>query len=139
MVLSSGGTRRMSSSRPGAPGADAAAITAGRRRRRPWLVLLAGAALLAAAGAAAALWHDGSAGTAAAGLAALFASAPRLAEAIRGWGAWGPVGSMLLMVAHSLLPFPAELIAIANGAVFGLGPGVAITWAGAMLGALLGF
>lgn len=49
------------------------------------------------------------------------------------------VGSMLLMVAHSFVPFPSEFIAIANGMVFGLIMGTIITWIGAMLGAILAF
>lgn len=66
-------------------------------------------------------------------------SAEAIADAIRSWGAWAMVGSMLLMVAHSFVPFPSELIAIANGMVFGLVMGTIITWIGAMLGAILAF
>jgi len=43
------------------------------------------------------------------------------------------------MVAHSFVPFPAELIAIANGLAFGLIGGVAVTWLGAMAGAILAY
>jgi uncharacterized membrane protein YdjX (TVP38/TMEM64 family) len=39
------------------------------------------------------------------------------------------------MVLHSFLPLPAELIAIANGMLFGSAAGVGITWIGAMIGA----
>lgn len=66
-------------------------------------------------------------------------SAEAIADAIRSWGAWAMVGSVLLMVAHSFVPFPSELIAIANGMVFGLVMGTMITWIGAMLGAILAF
>ncbi len=58
---------------------------------------------------------------------------------IESWGAWAVAGSLLLMVAHSFVPFPSEFVAIANGMVFGLGMGTAVTWAGAMLGAILSF
>jgi len=58
---------------------------------------------------------------------------------IRSWGMWGVCASLLLMILHSLVPFPAELVAIANGAVFGAFWGVVITWSGAMLGAFLAF
>lgn len=58
---------------------------------------------------------------------------------IRSWGAWAAVGSVLLMVAHSLIPFPAEFISFANGMLFGPLWGVIITWTGAMLGASLAF
>ena len=58
---------------------------------------------------------------------------------IRSWGAWGVVGSIGLMVAHSFLPFPAEVVAIANGIVYGPAWGTVITWLGAMLGASAAF
>jgi uncharacterized membrane protein YdjX (TVP38/TMEM64 family) len=60
----------------------------------------------------------------------------RIAEA---WGAWAPVASIALMILHSFLPFPAELIAIANGMLFGPIWGTLVTWVGAMLGAALAF
>jgi uncharacterized membrane protein YdjX (TVP38/TMEM64 family) len=60
----------------------------------------------------------------------------RIAEA---WGAWAPVVSIALMILHSFLPFPAELIAIANGMLFGPVWGTLVTWIGAMLGAALAF
>jgi len=58
---------------------------------------------------------------------------------IRSWGMWGILGSIGLMVLHSFIPFPAELIAVANGLVYGPVLGTVITWTGAMLGALLAF
>jgi uncharacterized membrane protein YdjX (TVP38/TMEM64 family) len=54
---------------------------------------------------------------------------------IRALGMWGVAGSIGLMVAHSFLPFPAEIIACANGIVYGAFWGTVITWIGAMLGA----
>jgi len=54
------------------------------------------------------------------------------------WGEWGVVASILLMVLHSFVPFPAEFVAIANGMCFRLFWGTVITW-GAMMGALLAF
>jgi uncharacterized membrane protein YdjX (TVP38/TMEM64 family) len=57
----------------------------------------------------------------------------------RSWGAWAVLGSIGLMIAHSFLPFPAEIIACANGMVFGPMWGAVITWVGAMLGASAGF
>jgi uncharacterized membrane protein YdjX (TVP38/TMEM64 family) len=60
----------------------------------------------------------------------------RIAEA---WGAWAPVASIALMILHSFVPFPAELIAIANGMLFGPVWGTLVTWIGAMLGAALAF
>ena len=55
---------------------------------------------------------------------------------IRSWGPWAALGSILLMVVHSFVPFPAEILTIANGMVFGPLWGSVITWVGAMLGAL---
>jgi uncharacterized membrane protein YdjX (TVP38/TMEM64 family) len=55
------------------------------------------------------------------------------------WGAWAMLGSITLMVLHSVLPIPAEIIAVANGTLFGWLWGTAITWTGAMLGAALSF
>ena len=55
------------------------------------------------------------------------------------WGTWAALGSIVLMVLHSVLPIPAEMIAVANGALFGWPWGTAITWTGAMLGAALSF
>lgn len=58
---------------------------------------------------------------------------------IRSWGHWAVAASIGLMIAHSLVPFPAELVTFANGMLFGPVWGVAITWTGAMLGAALAF
>jgi uncharacterized membrane protein YdjX (TVP38/TMEM64 family) len=48
-------------------------------------------------------------------------------EQIHSWGPWGVAGSILLMILHSFIPFPAEMLAMANGRT------------GAMLGAYLAF
>ena len=58
---------------------------------------------------------------------------------IQSWGAWGVAASMLLMVLHSFVPFPAEMVAMANGMLYGPFWGTVITWTGAMLGAYLAF
>lgn len=58
---------------------------------------------------------------------------------ILSWGMWGVLGSIGLMIVHSLVPFPAEFLAIANGMVYGPLWGTVITWTGAMLGAFLAF
>ena len=60
-------------------------------------------------------------------------------ETIQGWGAWGVLGSMGLMILHSFVPFPAEFLAIANGMVYGPIWGTVVTWIGAMMGAFLAF
>ncbi len=63
----------------------------------------------------------------------------RFVNEIESWGPLGAAASIALMVAHSFVPFPAEFIAIANGMLFGVVGGVAITWSGAMLGAFAAF
>ena len=55
------------------------------------------------------------------------------------WGAWAWAGSIALMVLHSFLPLPAEVIAVGNGMLFGAWQGVLVTWTGAMLGAALAY
>jgi len=62
-----------------------------------------------------------------------------MVEQIRSWGPWAALGSIVLMVVHSFLPFPSEIITLANGMVFGPYWGSAITWVGAMLGAISTF
>lgn len=58
---------------------------------------------------------------------------------VRSLGSWGVAGSIALMVAHSFLPFPSEIIAVANGMVYGPVWGSVITWVGAMVGAMSAF
>jgi uncharacterized membrane protein YdjX (TVP38/TMEM64 family) len=58
---------------------------------------------------------------------------------ILSWGIWGVVAAILLMVLHSFIPFPAEIVAMANGMLYGALWGTVITWSGAMLGAWLAF
>lgn len=66
-------------------------------------------------------------------------SVPGIERWLEAWGPWAAVLSALLMLAHAVLPFPAELLAIANGMMFGFVPGLALTWSSAMLSALLSF
>lgn len=58
---------------------------------------------------------------------------------IRSWGMWSAVGSIVIMILHSFVPLPAEIIAMANGMVFGGFWGIVLTWVGAMLGAIISF
>ncbi len=60
-------------------------------------------------------------------------------ETIRSWGMWGVLASIGLMVVHSFVPFPAELVCFANGMIYGAFWGTVITWTGAMLGAFTAF
>ncbi len=66
-------------------------------------------------------------------------SAAAVEAQIEAAGIWGVALAILLMVVHSFVPFPAELVAIANGMLFGPVFGTLITWTGAMLGAYLAF
>jgi len=49
------------------------------------------------------------------------------------------VAAPLFMILVAILPFPAEVPAMLNGAIFGPILGTAITWTGAMLGAQISF
>jgi uncharacterized membrane protein YdjX (TVP38/TMEM64 family) len=69
----------------------------------------------------------------------LTASPDAIVRIIRSWGAWGALAAIALMIAHSFLPLPAEVIAVANGIIFGPVWGTVITWTGAMLGAWAAF
>ena len=66
-------------------------------------------------------------------------SPKELAVWIRSFGAWAPALLIGLMVVHSFVPFPAELLALCAGAVFGIVLGSVLIWLGAMIGALLAF
>lgn len=62
-----------------------------------------------------------------------------LAARIRAMGEWGHAGVIALMVLHSFVPFPAEILALCAGAVYGTFWGTALIWIGAMIGASLSF
>jgi len=66
-------------------------------------------------------------------------SPKELAIWIRSFGTWAPVLVIVLMVVHSFVPFPAEMLALCAGAVFGTVLGSVLIWVGAMIGALLAF
>ena len=67
------------------------------------------------------------------------ASPEEMAELLRSVGLWGPFVVIALMIVHSFIPFPAELLAICVGAVFGTVLGSVLIWVGAMFGALTAF
>jgi uncharacterized membrane protein YdjX (TVP38/TMEM64 family) len=64
---------------------------------------------------------------------------PAAIALIRSSGIVGVFVSIGLMIIHSFVPFPAELVAIANGMVYGPFWGTVLTWVGAMGGAFLAF
>lgn len=60
-------------------------------------------------------------------------------DLIAPWGPWAPAASVLLMIVHTVLPFPAEILIAANGALFGFWTGLGVSWIGAMASACLPF
>lgn len=62
-----------------------------------------------------------------------------MAIQLKSLGIWGPIAVIGLMIVHSFLPFPAEVLAVCAGAVFGTFLGSALIWVGAMIGAFLAF
>jgi len=99
-------------------------------RAVPWRVGLAAAALAALVGLGVLLAFTE--------MGASFEGAV-LAERIRGLGSWGDAAVIGLMVLHSFVPFPAEILALCAGAVYGPAHGTALVWTGAMIGAGLSF
>ena len=54
-------------------------------------------------------------------------------------GFWGPIVSIFLMVLHSIIFIPSEVVLFANIYLFGFYIGLFYTWVGSMLGAYLSF
>lgn len=52
---------------------------------------------------------------------------------------WVPLVLIVGMIAHTLVPLPAEFLAVAAGMMLGLFWGIVTIWMGALLGAYLGF
>ncbi len=73
------------------------------------------------------------------GLSDFAESYHKLTHHIRELGHWGKLAIIGLMIVHCFVPFPAEFVAIAAGSLFGTVEGTFLTWAGAMMGALLSF
>jgi uncharacterized membrane protein YdjX (TVP38/TMEM64 family) len=63
----------------------------------------------------------------------------QLQSAVEGAGAAGAAVFVLGYALLVLIPFPASVLTILGGVLFGLRAGIALVWAGAMLGALGGF
>lgn len=66
-------------------------------------------------------------------------SAARLAQTLPATAVWLAVALIGLMVLHTLVPVPAEFLALAAGMALGPLWGFLTIWLGAMLGAWLGF
>ena len=65
--------------------------------------------------------------------------ANQLRASIEGLGPLAPLASVGLMIVHTFVPFPLEILAIANGLVFGAWGGIAITWFSMVLSAWIGY
>ena len=66
-------------------------------------------------------------------------SAERLSHALPSTAIWLAAALIGLMILHTLLPLPAELLALAAGMTLGPFWGILTIWVGALLGAVLGF
>ncbi|HEX6142525.1 MAG TPA: TVP38/TMEM64 family protein [Geminicoccaceae bacterium] len=106
----------------------------GTGHRHRWIALLIFASLIAAT---LAVWFFAIRG--AMPVPGFELSVAEVEALIRSWGVWGMLASVLLMVLHSFVPFPAEIVAMANGMLYGPVLGSLLTWSGAMLGAWLAF
>lgn len=60
-------------------------------------------------------------------------------RAIQSLGPAAPLASIGLMIVHTYVPFPLEILALANGLVFGAWGGIAITWFSMVLSAWIGY
>jgi uncharacterized membrane protein YdjX (TVP38/TMEM64 family) len=60
---------------------------------------------------------------------------PAIRDLIQGYGALAPLVSIALILLHTVVPFPAELVNLANGLAFGFWGGLAVSWTGFMLSA----
>jgi uncharacterized membrane protein YdjX (TVP38/TMEM64 family) len=66
-------------------------------------------------------------------------TADRLRAYVAGWGPWAPGVSIAVMVVQTFLPFPADPLIVANGAVFGVWKGLLVSIAGALLSGAVAF
>ncbi|WP_408011365.1 TVP38/TMEM64 family protein [Pseudalkalibacillus sp. A8] len=64
----------------------------------------------------------------------------RVVSYVRSWGLFAPLISIILMILQAIVaPIPSFLITGANGSIFGIYLGFAISWIGAMFGAITAF
>lgn len=74
-------------------------------------------------------------------VSALYEAAARgdgaaIRDEIRGYGLLAPLVSIGVGLLHAVVPFPFEILALANGLAFGFLGGLLLTWLGAVLSAL---
>lgn len=75
-------------------------------------------------------------------VAALFEAAARgdgaaIRDEIRGYGIFAPLVSVGIGLLHAIVPFPMEILALANGLAFGFFGGLFLTWLGCVLSAFV--
>lgn len=64
----------------------------------------------------------------------------RIRDYLRGYGAWGPIVSVLLMMLQVVFaPIPASVVQLANGVVYGKFWGTVLNFVGQMAGAIMAF
>lgn len=97
-----------------------------RRRRRLWLAGFVTAVIVAA------VWLS-------LGFPIFGFEPPSVFEMVARTGPVGPLVSVGLMTAHTLVPFPAEVLVVTNAILFGPVEGAGVSWVGALFGAALGF
>lgn len=103
----------------------------------PWLVLVV---VLAIVGAALGLSAGFRATAYEAWSAVSSGDQVRIREYLSGYGAWGPVASVMLMVLQGIFaPIPASVVQLANGVVYGLVGGALLNLIGQMAGATVAF
>jgi SNARE associated Golgi protein len=115
-------------------GHGAAAAPAGRRVIRPPNVALAGRATVIMTIIALAIYF-----AAADQPFGISISEDSIAAWIGSLGSIGGLGIIALMIAHSVIPFPVEIVTFIAGALFGLYWGTLCVWTGAMIGASVAF
>ena len=114
-------------------GRDADTVrTGGERRGFPWLKIVGFGLLIAGVLLGVYLIRSGILGP-------THLTGEAIADYVKSLGIWGHLAIIGIMIVHSFLPFPAEIVAIAAGMCYGAAWGAALVWIGAMLGAWLAF
>lgn len=104
------------------------------RRRRVWIYAAVGAAAVAIIGL---LVYSGLLDRALRFERSLDTESMR--GAIQSLGPAASLASMGLMILHTYVPFPLEILALTNGLVFGTWGGITITWFSMVLSAWMGY
>ena len=112
-------------------GADIA-VTGNGRTGLPWLKIVGFGLLIAVVVLGVYLIRSGTLGP-------THLTGEAIADYVKSLGLWGHLAIVAIMIVHSFLPFPAEIVAIAAGMSYGAAWGATLVWIGAMLGAWLAF